>query len=139
MSHVSVHIHLVFGTKDHKKLIASSQQPKLWAYIAGIASNYKMDALAIGGMEEHIHGLVGMPPTLSIAKVAQVIKANSSRWMRQQVPAFAWQEKYGAFSVSRSDIPAVADYIRHQAEHHKKRDFKTEFEILLRKHGLNPD
>lgn len=136
MSYVSIHVHLVFGTKDHKRLITPDLQPKLWAYIAGIARNYKMDALAIARMEEHIHLLLGIPPTLSVAKSAQALKANSSRWARQHNPAFAWQEKYGAFSVSRSDIPAVADYIRNQAEHHRKRDFKTEFEILLRRHGI---
>lgn len=131
------HVHLVFGTKDRRAFIKPAVQPRLWAYIAGIARNHDMFPVAIGGMDDHAHVLVEIPPVMSIAKAVQVIKANSSRWMKEQgIAEFAWQEEYGTFAVSKSDVPAVAAYVNNQPEHHKKRDFVTELAALLRKHGI---
>lgn len=77
-----------------------------------------------------------LPPDTSVAKAAQVLKANSSRWVSQHGLDFAWQEGYGAFSVSGSNRDAVKDYIEHQAEHHQKRSYETEFETMLRRSGI---
>lgn len=105
--------------------------------MAGIARNFGMHVVAIGGMPDHAHVLVGLPPALSVAKAIQVIKANSSRWLKQQgVRGFAWQEEYGSFAVSKSHVPAVAAYVNSQPEHHKHRDFRTEFAAFLRKNGI---
>jgi REP element-mobilizing transposase RayT len=140
MSHtyVSVRIHCIFSTKDRKPLITREMQPRLWAYLGGIARNLKVKVFAIGGIEDHMHVLFALPPTLPLSKVVQTLKANSSKWVNEQVPgAFAWQEGYGAFSVSISHMDATIEYIQNQAEHHKKKTFDEEFAEILRKHGLS--
>jgi REP element-mobilizing transposase RayT len=117
--------------------ISEKRQPKLWAYMAGILKNHGMHAVAIGGIEDHIHALVNLGATLSIAKAVQVLKSNSSRWMNEHGGTrFAWQDGYFACSVSRSQLPRVAKYIANQREHHKKRDFAAELALLLKKHGF---
>jgi putative transposase len=137
-SYVSSHIHFVFSTKDRVRSIAEKLQPRLWAYMAGILTNHGMHAVAIGGIEDHIHALVNLGASHSIAKAVQVLKANSPRWINEHPgrARFEWQEGYFACSVSRSQIPAVRKYIAKQREHHKKRDFVTEFALLLKKHGF---
>jgi putative transposase len=137
-SHVSNHVHVVFGTKDRASLISKELQPKLWAYMAGITRNHGIHAVAIGGTDDHVHALLEIPALLSIAKVVQVLKANSSRWINEhREHRFEWQEGYGAFSVSRSQVSAIMKYIANQAEHHRKRDFSAEFALLLKKHGID--
>ena len=139
-SFVSNHIHIVFSTKDRAPNISEKLQPKLWAYMAGIATNHGMHALSVGGMDDHLHALASIPASLSIAKAVQVLKANSSRWINETGKTrFEWQEGYAAFSVSRSIVPRIMDYIRNQREHHKKRDFAAELALLLKKHGIEPD
>jgi putative transposase len=137
-SHVSNHVHVVFGTKERACLISKELQPKLWAYMAGIARNHGLHAVAIGGTDDHVHALLEIPALLSIAKVVQVLKANSSRWLNEHREyRFEWQEGYGAFSVSRSQVSAIMKYIANQTEHHRKRDFAAEFALLLKKHGID--
>jgi len=87
-------------------------------------------------MEDHLHLLIQIPPVLAVSKAVATIKANSSRWAGEKGHKFAWQEGYGAFSVSASVIPDVIRYIRNQEEHHKKMDFHAEFVALLKKHGI---
>jgi REP element-mobilizing transposase RayT len=136
-SYVSNHVHIVFSPKDRMRVISEAQQPKLWAYMAGIATNHGMHALAIGGIEDHVHALVSLPATMSIAKGVQPLKANSSRWMNERRRTrFDWQEGYFACSVSRSQISRVMKYIANQREHHKKRSFDTEMAWLLKVHGF---
>jgi putative transposase len=134
---VSSHFHVVFSTKNRERTISEKSQAKLWAYMAGILKNHGMHTLAIGGMHDHVHALFSLPATMSIAKGAQVLKANSSRWMNQ-VRAFEWQEGYFACSVSRSQIPRVMKYIANQREHHKRIDHAQEMARLLRMHGFDP-
>src|SRR5271165_3278275 len=136
-SFVSNHVHIVFSTKNRLKLIPEDLQPKLWAYMAGIAKNHGMYAVAIGGIEDHAHALINLGPTVGIAKAAQVLKANSSRWMNEHPGVrFEWQEGYFACSVSRSQVSTVRRYIANQKEHHRKMDSATEFELLLKRHGF---
>jgi putative transposase len=117
--------------------ISETLQPKLWAYTAGIASNHGMRALAIGGIEDHVHALISLPATMSIAEAVQLLKANPSGWTnRRRRSRFEWQEGYFACSVSRSQIPRVSKYIANQREHHKERDFAAEFRLLLKRHGF---
>jgi REP element-mobilizing transposase RayT len=130
------HLHVVFSTKERRKLIAPSMQPRLWAYIAGIARNHKFLVLANGGMEDHVHLLIQLPPVLSLAKAVSLLKANSSSWMKEHGMKFAWQEGYGAFSVSASNLAAVERYIANQERHHRRRTFEDEFIALLKKHGI---
>jgi REP element-mobilizing transposase RayT len=136
-SYVCHHVHIVFGTKNRVRMIHEKLQPKLWAYMSGILKNHGIRAVAIGGIEDHIHALVDLGPILGIAKAVQVLKANSSRWMNQRLRTrFEWQEGYFAGSVSKSQVKTVVRYIANQKEHHKKRDFAKEYALLLKKHGF---
>ena len=131
--------HIVFSTKERRKLINKSMQPKLWAYMAGIARNHGFLVLANGGMEDHVHLLIQMPPLLSVAKAVSLIKTNSSSWMNEHGMKFMWQEGYGDFSVSKSIVGTVERYIANQEKHHRKMTFEEEFVGLLKKHGIEFD
>src|SRR5271166_6197509 len=98
-SYVSNHVHLVFSTKNRLKLISEDLQPKLWLYMAGVAKNHGMHAVAISGIEDHEHALLNLGPTLGIAKAVQVLKANSSRWMNEH-PGWAAAAKAAASTLS---------------------------------------
>jgi putative transposase len=141
MSHTYVqnHLHVVFSTKERRKLIKKALQPKLWSYMAGIARNHGFFVLANGGTDDHIHLLVLLPPTLALSKAIGTIKANSSTWMNDHGIIFSWQEGYGAFSVSASNVDKVVHYIQDQEKHHRKITFEDEFVNLLRKHGIEFD
>jgi len=129
-------VHCVFSTKERWDLIPAELLPKLWKYFAGIGRNHGIAVLAAGGISNHSHLLIVLPPDMAVAKAVQVLKANSSRWIHEHGLEFAWQEGYGAFSVSRSNRDAVKSYIEHQAEHHGKRSFEGEFAAFVRKSGL---
>ena len=135
MAHTYVQnlIHLVFSTKERRKLVPKDQQPRLWGYMAGICKKEKIFVHEIGGMEDHAHMLVQLPPTLSLSDAVLEIKTSSSRWMGRN---FAWQRGFGGFSVSASNVDAVVRYIRTQESHHKKMSFDEEFIALLKKHGV---
>ena len=129
-------IHVVFSTKDRRKLMSQEFRPRLWAYAAGVCKKLDILVLAVGGMEDHIHFLLQIPPTLALAKAVLAIKSNSSRWASEKGLKFAWQQGYGAFSVSSSNVPVVVRYIQNQEAHHKKMNFDEEFLVLLKKHGI---
>ena len=132
-------VHIVFSTKDRRKLLTKEFQPRLWSYIAGICQNSGILVHAIGGIEDHIHLLLQIPAVLPVAKSVLAIKSNSSRWAAEQGVEFAWQQGYGAFSASRSLVPAVIRYIDNQESHHRKMNFETEFAALLKKHNIAYD
>jgi REP-associated tyrosine transposase len=132
-------VHVVFSTKDRRKVIDREFRPQLWAYVTGICRNLDIYVHSIGGTEDHIHILLQVPPVLTLSKAVATIKANSSRWASEEVHKFVWQQGYGAFSVSASVIPVVVRYIQNQEAHHKKMDFEAEFVALLKKHGVEFD
>ena len=129
-------IHFVFSTASRQDLIPRDLHQKLWAYLNGIGKNHNMPVLAAGGTTNHVHILVTLPPDMAPYKAVQVFKANSSRWLGKHGIEFAWQEGYGAFSVSASMRDIIVRYIESQAEHHKKRSYDDEFLTMLRKIGL---
>jgi putative transposase len=129
-------IHLVFSTKDRRDLIPNELRTLLWKYLAGIGRNHRISVLGAGGTANHIHLLIALPSDVTVAKVVQILKANSSRWIGEHGIDFAWQEGYGAFSVSASHLPVVRDYIEQQPQHHTKRSYEDEFLTLLRKTGV---
>jgi len=135
-TYIANFVHYVFSTKERKNTIPKHLQETLWAYLTGIANNLHLKTLAVGGTSNHIHMLLGLPPTMPVAEAVQKLKANSSRWLGQQVISFQWQEGYGAFSVSPSLLTTVQKYIRNQEEHHRKRNFEEEFRALLEKSGV---
>ena len=128
-------IHCVFSTKERRDLVPQEILPRLWKYFVGIGRNHGIAVLAAGGISNHSHLLIVLPSDMTVAKAMQVLKANSSRWLHEHGLDFAWQEGYGAFSVSGSNRDAVRDYIERQAEHHRERS-RDEFEAMLRKSGI---
>ena len=135
----ALHVHAVFSTKDRAPWITEEIEDRLWKYMAAVALKHRMKPIRIGGIEDHIHVLVGIPATMAVSRAVQLLKGASSRWVHQTFPAmtyFAWQDGYGAFSVSQSALPSVAAYIARQREHHAKQSYESELRTLLAKHGL---
>jgi REP-associated tyrosine transposase len=126
-------LHVVFSTKDRRKLIPKEQQARTWAYLAGICKQERIFVHEIGGMEDHVHMLIQLPPTLTLSDALLNIKGGSSKWLGKK---FAWQRGYGGFSVSKSNLNSVIRYIRNQKTHHRKMSYEDEFIALLRKHGV---
>jgi REP element-mobilizing transposase RayT len=122
-------VHLIFSTKERRDLIPQQTLPKLWKYFAGIGRNHRISVLSAGGISNHSHLLIALPSDTSVAKAVQVLKANSWRWLHEHGLEFAWQQGYGAFSVSASKLDAVRDYIEHQAEHHQKRSYERSLRL----------
>jgi REP element-mobilizing transposase RayT len=142
MSYVSSCYHCVFSTKERRPLIQRSLQERLWPFLGGIARQNDVTALEIGGVADHVHLLLALPSTLSVAKAMQLIKGGSSKWVHEtfrQNWAFNWQAKYGAFSVSVSLLDRTIQYIKKQEEHHRRMTFQEEFLALLKKHRLAYD
>ena len=142
MSYVSAYFHCVFSTKDRRALIPPALSERLWPFLGGVARNNQMKAIEIGGMPDHVHVLLSLTSTLSIAKGMQLIKGGSSKWVHETFPEhhlFGWQVKYGAFSVSVSRLESTIEYIRKQAQHHQKMSFQEEFIALLKKHRIAYD
>ncbi len=142
MSHtyVSNLVHCVFSTKDRRNLIAREKQPELWSYLGGIARKNGFKAVAIGGIENHVHILLSIPATMPLAKAVQLLKGGSSKWTNgTEAGRFAWQEGYGAFTVGISQQAHTISYINSQAEHHRTHSFEEEFIAFLQKHAIEYD
>ena len=138
-SHTCCLVHVVFATADRRPMIREDIQEVLHRYIGGIARENGIPALAIGGAPDHIHLLLSLPRTVSVAKAVQLIKSGSSKWLHESFPklkSFAWQEGYGAFSIGVSQRAATVKYIEGQAEHHKRISFEEEFKKFLSAHGI---
>ena len=131
-SYVSSIFHVVFSTKERRQLIPAAAQVRLWNYLAGIARNHNIHTLAVGGTENHVHILLAIPPDTALADAVRTLKANSSRLMRDTSASFAWQEGYGAFSVSPLHLDRVKGYIANQAAHHARHSYEEEFLGMLR-------
>ncbi len=136
-SYSSNRIHVIFSTKERKKSLSDDFQPKLWAYMAGIAHNQGFEAMIVGGVGDHVHALLVLPPTMSPAKAVQFLKGSSSKWINETNGEFAWQEGYGAFSVSASQTADVVRYIKDQRAHHEKKSFEEEFVEFLKRYGVS--
>jgi len=134
--------HCVWSTKGRRPVLTPEIQVRLWPYLGGIARANKMNALAIGGVTEHVHILLSLPTTLTISKAIQLLKGNSSKWLHEEfskLRLFNWQEGYGAFTIGMSGVAETKNYIATQAEHHRKKTFQDEFRSFLEKHGLPYD
>jgi putative transposase len=139
-TYTSLNIHYVFSTKNRAPIIVGHLRERLWAFMGGIARENQMKAHCIGGITDHVHLLVSMPTTLSIAKGIQLIKGGASAWVHKtfpEMPHFAWQEGYGAFSISHLDETIA--YINNQEEHHRHKSFQEEYLAFLKKHEIDYD
>ena len=133
-------LHIVFSTKNRKLWIKPDIENRVWSYIGGIARIHQLTAIQVGGIEEHIHALLMAKPIHSPSDIAKWLKSESSKWIHtefDQMKTFAWQDGYGAFSVSKSNVPAVVEYIKNQREHHKKETFEEEYERLMKLHDVD--
>jgi putative transposase len=134
---VSLRVHCIFSTKDRDCTIPQDLQDRAWAFIGGIARNIGMTAIAVGGIADHVHILLLLPPTSALSAAIQKIKANSSRWIHEQTRRpFDWQEGYAAFSVGIAQTDATVEYILHQKEHHQRRGYTEELARILAKHNM---
>jgi len=138
----SLHYHIFFSTKRRERWIKLEIAERLWAYLGGIARQKEMTALKVGGIEDHVHLVLGLPPTLAPSKAVQLLKGGSSLLVHENFPAlsgFGWQDGYGAFTVSGSNLPEVIRYVECQPEHHRRHTFQDEYRALLDKHGIDYD
>ena len=140
-THLSLHYHIVFGTKNHDPMIQQTWRTDLHAYLGGIIRRANGIAESVDGVADHVHLLVGLRATHCLADVLRALKSVSSGWVHDEIglPAFAWQEGYGAFTVSPSQRQAVRRYIEQQEEHHRTRTFREEYLELLRRSGVEFD
>ncbi|GAB5559567.1 MAG: IS200/IS605 family transposase [Synoicihabitans sp.] len=138
-TYTSLQYHVVFSTKGREPWLSEVVCARLWPYLGGIARQNGMKALEIGGVADHVHLLLAIPPSLSLSRSMQLLKGASSRWVHENFAAlagFGWQDGYGAFTVSGSRISRVRKYIRDQPEHHRVTTFAEEYEEFLQKHGV---
>ena len=133
------HLHIIFGTKERRKLIPEPMLPRVWAYMAGICRHHDIFPVTIGGMRDHAHVLIDLPASMTLSDAIRLLKTNSSKWLNEEGVEFAWQEGYGAFGVSVSNVSKVVRYIAKQEFHHRKLSFKDEYITFLRKHGVEFD
>ena len=137
-THLSLHYHIIFATKDRRPMIMPEWRERLHAYLGGILREMGAVPEAVGGVADHVHLLVGLKATHCVADVLHDLKRASSQWVHETVMerTFAWQEGYGAFTVSASMRESVRQYIGQQEEHHRTRTFREEYVDFLRKSGV---
>ena len=134
--------HLVFSTKNRVNFIHQNIENRVWSYLGGIARKHNLIALQIGGIENHIHILVISKPTIEPSLIPKWLKGESSKWIHEEFSDsrnFAWQDGYGIFSVSKSNVPKVIEYIKNQRKHHLEQSFEDEYIELLKLHEIDYD
>ena len=141
-TYTALHYHIIFSTKNRKPWLVPDIEQRVWAFIGGIARTHNMTALQVGGVEDHVHALVIAPPTIAPFQIAQFLKGESSKWIHEEFPSlrnFGWQDGYGGFTVSKSNLPDVISYIQNQRDHHRKRTFREEYLGFLHNNGIEYD
>lgn len=143
MSHTFSNLltHIVFSTKERRDLIEEEFENELHAYLGGLIRESEGKAYIVGGTSNHVHLLVSLPPKIRLSDAVRFIKSNSTNFVKAKFNRrlFAWQIGFGAFSVSKSNVPQVVEYIKNQKEHHRKISFQEEFVQFLRKNGVEYD
>ncbi|MFZ1701627.1 MAG: IS200/IS605 family transposase [Pyrinomonadaceae bacterium] len=137
-----IYIQVVFAVSGRESLIDPEWRDELYKYISGIVGNNGQKLLAIGGVGDHIHILLNIKPTLALSDLVRDIKANSSPFVNEKrfvKGKFCWQEGFGAFSYSISQLDDVIRYIQNQQEHHKENSFKDEYMKYLQRFEIDFD
>lgn len=137
-----LYVQIVFAVKGRENLIQKPWREELYRYMSGIITGKNQKAIIVNGVADHVHVFIGLKPVMSVADITRDIKNNSSKFINEKgwiKRHFAWQEGYGAFSYSRSQIEKVYEYILNQEEHHKKQSFKEEYMLLLEKFAIDYD
>ena len=132
-THLSLHYHIVFSTKNREPWMTDDVIDRVHAYIGGTIKSMNGIAHAVGGVADHMHVFTGLRATHCLADVMRELKTESSKWIHRELnmPSFEWQEGYGGFTVSASHIDAVKSYVLNQAEHHRVRTFQEEYLTML--------
>ena len=141
-TYTQIHIHSVFAVQNRMSLISAHWNERLYQYITAIIQNKGHKLLSINGMPDHVHILFGMRPTQSLSDLMQDVKGDSSRWINENhfvLGKFSWQEGYGGFSYSKSQISAVAKYIENQEKHHERKTFIEEYLKMLKDFEIDYD
>lgn len=139
-TYTQIHLHVVFAVKYRAACIPVGQAERLYRYITGIVTERGQKLLVINGMPDHIHLLIGLRPDMALSDLIRDVKAVSSKFINEHrwTPSrFSWQEGFGAFSCSVSQLPAIIDYIERQQEHHTRRTFQEEYRALLKKFAID--
>ncbi|MEZ7498501.1 IS200/IS605 family transposase [Flavobacterium sp. Arc3] len=134
-TYTQIYLHIVFAVKGRDNLISKNWKDELYKYITGIVTNEGQKLIAINGMPDHIHILIGLKPDKSLSDMVRDVKANSSRFINDKKwinGKFEWQTGFGAFSYNHSQLTNVINYIQNQEEHHKKKTFKEEYIEFLK-------
>jgi REP element-mobilizing transposase RayT len=134
-----IYIQVVFAVKGRENLISKAWQEELYKYIAGIIRNKEQKSIIVGGIADHIHVFIGLRPSMAISDIVRDIKNNSSNFINERkfvIGKFSWQEGYGAFSYSHSQIEYVYNYILNQENHHHSKSFKEEYFEFLKESGI---
>jgi putative transposase len=137
-SYANNYVHAVFSTKGRISCITPDREKRLYPFLRAVGEKHGIPLISAGGMPDHSHLLFRLPATMSLAAAMNLFKANSSRFLREELP-FQWQSGYGAFSVSHSQRETVIRYIHNQHEHHRRMTFEEEFVMLLKKSGASFD
>jgi REP element-mobilizing transposase RayT len=140
-THLSLHYHVVFGTKHQRPFIAAEWRLRLHAFLGGAVRTLDIVPETIGGVADHVHLLLGLKATHTLADVMRDLKRASSAWVHETMGErdFQWQDGYGAFTVSVSMLETVRHYIANQEEHHRKKTFQEEYVELLKRNGVAYD
>ena len=134
-----IYIQYVFAVKGRENLLQMPWRDEVFRYIAGIIKSKQQKPIIVNGVSDHVHVFVGLKPSMPIADLVRDIKNNSSKFINEQKfikTKFSWQDGYGAFSYSHSQIENVYQYILNQEEHHRKKTFKDEYIEFLQKFGI---
>ena len=141
-THTQIYYHIVFSTKDRVPALVTDKRDGLFRYIWGILKNVDCHLYRINGVEDHVHILTSLHPTVCVSDLVKNIKTGASKWIKENgwFPLFThWQDGYGAFTISHDGKDAVIEYIKNQEEHHKRVSFRDEFREMLIKFGVQFD
>ena len=138
-TYTQIYVQIIFAVQGRQNLIKEQHREELEKYICGIITKKNSKPLAIYCNPDHTHVLIGLHPSVSVSDIARDIKSNSSRWINENKwfrGKFHWQEGFGAFTYSKSQIDRVVKYILNQPEHHKRNTFREEYIKLLEKYKI---
>jgi len=141
-TYTCIRIHVVFSTKNRERWIAPAIEENVWRYLGGICRDHGAKAIQVGGVEDHVHLLIGLSPAVALSELMRRLKGESSKWISTEFPElkeFVWQDGYGAFSIGQSQVARTVRYIVGQRAHHAKTSFADEFRKFVLMHDLPVD
>ena len=139
---VKNYLHIIYSTKQRQPFIHAPVDAELYSYLGGICRNLECNPVKIGGYTDHVHILCMLSKKIAVMKLLEEVKAHSSKWIKTKgasLSDFYWQNGYGAFSVSPSQVEVVKEYIERQAEHHQHKTFQEEYREFLKEYNVEYD